>query len=568
MRVLLCLILFNCSFLMPGLAQRTEQIIDSLENELSLSKTEDEQRIDILNELGYRYWIVNSGTSVDFGNKALELSEKLQYKPGMAKAKRVLGVAYWTQGKAKLALENLYSSQEIYTQIGDQEGYANALMNTGMVYADISDYEKSLSIYDQSIQKFTELGLKARIATTFTKIGDVLLMQGSYDEAKDYLTNALNMHSDNNYVYGMGEAHNKLAIVLLERGELEQADYHLKKAVEYGSKVNDEDGYIGNLIQFGKLQRLRRNHPDSEEHLLEALELAQKKGLRKYMLAAYKELKLLKKELGLFQESLHYYDAYLTLKDSIFNADKSKQIAALEFGQELEDQQKEIALLQQKEKTSSIINWSLGLGLLGLGIIGFLIFYNQRQKTQKERELVNRKQELMASREELAKTALENANLKQKELQQQLAFKNKELTSYTLNFVQKNELMHQLQEKIKEVKSAPVANQARLLADLERTIRQHVTIDRDWEDFKRSFEEVHTDFYLRLKEKHPDLSANDLKICALTRLNLSIKESSSILGISPESAKTARYRLRKKLGLEPEQEILDYFLELEQSARK
>ncbi len=566
MRVLLGLILFIFTFNMQGLAQRTEQIIDSLENELSLAKTDDEKRIDILNELGYRYWIIDSGTSVEFGNKALALSETINYQPGIAMAKRVLGVAYWTQGEAKLALENLSRSQEVYKQIGDEEGFANALMNTGMVYADIGDYEKSLAIYDQSIQEFTKLELKPRIATTFTKIGDVLLMQGSYDEAKDYLNNALNMHSENNYVYGMGEAHNKLAIVMLEMGELEQADHHLRKAVEYGRLVNDEDGYIANLIQFGKLERLRNNPPDSEKHLMEALNLAKKKWLRKYMLAAYKELKLLKKEQGLFEESLGYYDAYLTLKDSIFNADKSKQIAALEFGQELEDQQKEIALLQEKEKTSSIINWSLGLGILGLGIIGFLIFNNQRQKTQKERELVNRKQELLASREELAKTALENANLKQNELQQQLEFKNKELTSYTLNFVQKNELLHQIQEKIAEAKNAPEAHQTKLLSQLERSIKQHVTIDKDWEDFRRSFEEVHTDFYLRLKEKHPDLSANDLKICTLTRLNLSIKESASILGISPESAKTARYRLRKKLGLDPEQEILDYFLELEQSS--
>ncbi|MEM7381097.1 MAG: tetratricopeptide repeat protein, partial [Bacteroidota bacterium] len=257
MRVLLCLLLFSFTFHMQGLAQRTEQIIDSLENELSLAKTNDEERIDLLNELGYRYWIIDSGTSVEFGDKALKLSETLNYQPGIARAKRVLGVAYWTQGKAKLALENLYRSQQVYQQIGDEAGFANALMNTGMVYADIGDYEKSLGIYDQSIQEFTKLELKPRIATTFTKIGDVLLMQGEYDEAKDYLTNALNMHSENNYVYGMGEAHNKLAIVMLEQGELEQADHHLRKAVEYGRLVNDEDGHIGNLVQFGKLERLR-----------------------------------------------------------------------------------------------------------------------------------------------------------------------------------------------------------------------------------------------------------------------------------------------------------------------
>ncbi len=147
---------------------------------------------------------------------------------------------------------------------------------------------------------------------------------------------------------------------------------------------------------------------------------------------------------------------------------------------------------------------------------------------------------------------------------QLLQFKNKELTSYTLNFVQKNELLQQLQQKIAIAEEATPSAQSRLLTELHRDIKQHVNIDRDWEDFKRYFEEVHTGFYKKLKQKHPDLSPNDLKISSLTRLNLNIKETASILGISPESAKTARYRLRKKLNLTPDQEILDYFLELEQ----
>ena len=543
--------------------QTTETVIDSLEQLLEKTALPDINRVDALNELGYRYWIVNSSESVTFGNEALEIAEKLEYPEGIAKAKRVLGVAYWTLGKLKLALENLTEAEAVYESIGDAEGATNCLMNTGMVYADIGDYEKALNIYDRSIEKFTQLDLKRRIATTFTKIGFLLLKKNQLSEAKEYLTNALKMHSDDGYVYGMGEAHNRLGELFLLEGELEQADYHLRKAVGFGKQVNDIHGFIANLVQFGKLQRLRKDYEDSEEHLLEALEKAKSQQLRKYALAAYEELKLLKKEQGNLGESLAYYDAFITLKDSIYNTDKSKQIAALEFSNELADKEKELVLLREKERTNTIIKWSFGLGTLSLGIIGFLLYRNKRQQSMRKREVYRKKQELLAAREELAKTALENAHLKQKELQQQLEFKNKELTSYTLNFVQKNELLHQLGDKIELAETATPATQSKLLKELRRDIKQHVNIDRDWEDFKRNFEEVHTDFHSRLKEKHPDLSSNDLKICSLTRLNLNVKETASILGISPESAKTARYRLRKKLDINPEEELLDYFLALE-----
>lgn len=554
---------FYCLLSVLLLGQSEETTVDSLESVLKTHPAPDKGRVDALNDLGYRYWIVDSNQSIVYGTEALELAEKLEYTNGVAMAKRVLGVAYWTLGQLKLALENLTAAQDTYKSIGDEEGAANCLMNTGMVYADIADYDKALAIYEKSIEKFTKLDLKSRIATTFNKIGFALLQKDQLSEAKRYFTDALNMHADDDFFYGMAEAHNGLGKIFILERELEQADYHLRKAVNLGRKVNDEDGLVGNTIQFGKLLRLRKDYGASATKLLDALEKANKKQLRKYALEAYGELITLKKETGDLAEALIYYDTYLALKDSIFNTEKSKQIAALEFSTAMADKEKEILLLREKERTDAIIKWSFAAGFGLLGIIGFLVYHSQNQRRAKRREMHKRNQELLVSKEELAKTALENAKLKQKEMAQQLEFKNKELTSYTLNFVQKNELLQQLQNKLALAKDAPPSSQAKILGEMRRDIRKHVNIDRDWEDFKRYFEEVHTDFYGNLNKKHPDLSPNDLKICALIRLNLNTKETASILGISPESAKTARYRLRKKLNLTPEQELLDYFLQLE-----
>jgi len=542
---------------------QSEAVIDSLKNELGNASINDKMKVDLLNDLGYNYWIVNSTESVSYGEKALDLAEKSDYPQGAALARRVLGVSYWTMGQPKLALENLTEGQRLYSDIGDQEGATNCLMNSGMVYADIGDSEKALDIYDKSIEKFTQLDLKRRIATTFTKIGSVLLDENRLSEAKDYFTNALNMQSDEGYDYGIAEAHNRLGTLSLMENELELGEYHIKKSMEIGAKVNDLNGQISNLIQFGKLLRLKGDYGLAEAHLKSALKKAKEKRLKQYELGAYKELKHLKKQTGNLNEAITYYDSYISLRDSLYNTGKSKQIAALEFGNALADKEKEIMLLREKERTNTIIKWSFGAGIASLGIIAFLIFKNQRTRRLKKREIYRKKQELLASNEALAKTALENAQLKQKEMAQQLEFRNKELTSYTLNFVQKNELLQQLQEKLASAKEATPAMRKKILEEMRRDIRQQVSIDRDWEDFKRYFEEVHTDFQKNLKDKHPDLSSNDLKVCALTRLNLNIKETAGILGISPESAKTARYRLRKKLGLSPEQELLDYFLELE-----
>lgn len=85
-------------------------------------------------------------------------------------------------------------------------------------------------------------------------------------------------------------------------------------------------------------------------------------------------------------------------------------------------------------------------------------------------------------------------------------------------------------------------------------------LDKDWEEFKLYFEDVHKDFFGQLKEQYPSLSPNELRLCALLKLNLSVKEMASLMGISPESVKMARHRLRKKLGLTSDQNLVEFML--------
>jgi DNA-binding NarL/FixJ family response regulator len=148
-------------------------------------------------------------------------------------------------------------------------------------------------------------------------------------------------------------------------------------------------------------------------------------------------------------------------------------------------------------------------------------------------------------------------------MQQALEFKNKELTSYTVNFIRKNELIEELKEKIISLKNTSQQPQTELNS-LLNLVQQNTSIDRDWDDFKRTFENVHHNFFGNLLNHYPDLTPAELRLCALICLNLSAKEMASLMGISPDSVKTARYRLRKKFGLEQEQGLDEFVLRFSQ----
>jgi len=189
-------------------------------------------------------------------------------------------------------------------------------------------------------------------------------------------------------------------------------------------------------------------------------------------------------------------------------------------------------------------------------ITAFFLYNHQRVKSRKNKQLYE-------SQKALDRAELNNARLRQGQLQKELEFKTKELTTSALNFIQKNSLMQELKDKIKEIQSKSDHGLSRELNKLQHIVDHSFNLDDDWDEFRMYFEQVHHDFLGNLKKRFPDLTNKELRLCALLRLNLNIKETTSLLGISAESVKVARYRLRKKLGLVTEENLTDFLRHIE-----
>lgn len=534
--------------------------IEELKTQLSNHGQRDTVAVQLLNEIGYNYWIIDPNESIRYGKRALNLSNQLSYHQGLAKSNRIIGVAYWSQGIQNRALTFLNSSKKLYEALNDQEGIANTTLNIGMVYADLNDYEKSFECYESAINDFTALGLKDRVATSFTKMGVVLTEQNKSDEALRYLTDALKMHTANGFTYGIAEVHRKLGILYLKINEFEQASYHTRKSIALGTQLNDNHGLSHNYIILGKILRLEGKVNESLENVEKGLMIASDNRIKQFELLAYEELIELKKFEKKPYEALEIYERYSQLKDTLFDLEKTKQIAFLEFENELDKKEDELLEAKAKEQLSQQLNLLLILGFIIIFIAAIVIVYISKQRIKKGKELALRNKEYLESVQQLTQKELENSELKRQELRQKLEFKNRELSSYALNFIKKNEVVKELEVIIADLNQSNTLEKDALTSSLKRILKKNLSIDKDWEDFSRFFNDVHQGFYANLKSKHEGLTSNDLKLCSLIRLNLNAKEIASILGISPESAKTSRYRLRKKLKLEGHIEITDYLI--------
>lgn len=536
---------------------QARQKIDSLLQLLNTHPQQDSVQVDLLNQIGFEYWTIDPQKSENHGKRALILAEKIQYTSGIAMAHRVIGVSHWSRGDFFKALTHLLSSQKLYKSQGDELGEANSTMNIGLVYADQKDYGRALENFQYANQLFEKLNRKDRVGVTYNKIGTVYLEKGNLPQAKEYLLKGLAIHRTHNFSFGIMEAENRLGLLHRENGQYEIAIEYLTSSLTQAKKNNDLEHTIKNLENLASIYIIQDQFEKAKELLDQAYPLAMSNQYRKWLRDILKDYKTIYVAWGDPTKALFYTERYEAIKDSIFSEEKAAQIANLELAyqgaqqqQALKLREQQILLLQQRAKADRLLTTMLLSGIGGILLFAYLFFRYQRLRYRKNQQLAEHEHRL-------AKIELENSQLREEELKQSLEFKNKELTAYTVNFIRKNELIGQLKEKLDGLRSL-FPEQSKELTSLYALLQQSPGIDKDWEDFKRTFESVHHNFFGRLLGQYPDLTQSELRLCALICLNLSIKEMSSLMGISPDSVKTARYRLRKRFNLQQDQSLTDF----------
>lgn len=149
--------------------------------------------------------------------------------------------------------------------------------------------------------------------------------------------------------------------------------------------------------------------------------------------------------------------------------------------------------------------------------------------------------------------------LKNEKLNQDMDLKNKELAVSTMNLIKKTELLNIIKD---DLNSSTNAESSRSIKSIISTITKNVKEEDTWNIFKEAFDNADKDFIKNVKILHPNLTPNDLRLCAYLRLNLSSKEIAPLINISVRSVEIKRYRLRKKMDLPHEQGLVEYILSI------
>jgi hypothetical protein len=211
----------------------------------------------------------------------------------------------------------------------------------------------------------------------------------------------------------------------------------------------------------------------------------------------------------------------------------------------------------------------LAYGLYSITIITLLFFaFNVvDRKYQREQKILEEKQQQELDEKEIeiekiAQQSLEEiTRLQNEKLESDLRHMNNELGTATMHLLNKNEFITGIKNQLKHIIKRNAQEESRKeLMQITKDIENNISADSDWEHFQFHFDRVHGDFTNRFKGAFPGLSPQEIKLSAYLRMNLSTKEIAQLLNISVRGVEISRYRLRKKLHLDRNQNLQDFIL--------
>ena len=480
---------------------RFDEALDCLLQNLEIRKREGD-RLNIITALLYLGNVYNGMgeyyKALQAFREGLQLCEETGYREAEMSLLANVANIYRILGGYESAFEHYSRGLRIAEELSNIHRQATMLEGLGIVYSLWKEGGKALEYMLRSLALFEKSGDRGHVAYGRTNIGMCYKKLGQLDEAWEQFNIALMLCQE------IGDRHGEigplfnLAEIRLLKQEYEQAEQLCKRALAISEELRSLSPLMGGLCMLGMIYSRQGKFEPALHHLTKALALAEETGQRIWTLEVYKELSALYEKAGDTTEAFRYYKEHHRLEKELFNEQSDDRLRKLQVLHEMEQAEKE------KE-----------------------IYRITTEKLQQENES-----------------------------------HKKELASKAMYLSQKNELLEKIRKELRSIARNTPPESVPPVKSLLHDVETAMSEDRAWDVFEEQFQKVHEPFITILTERYPTFTALEVRVCALIRLNLSTKEIARILQVTQRSVETYRYRIRKKLGSDAEENLNSFFMKL------
>jgi len=425
----------------------------------------------------------------------------------------------------------------------------------GNLFYEWNDNDRSYYYYKEAQKIAISLGVDHLIAGAYNNLGTILSDQQRWDSSLIYYEKAHDIYVKRQDTLSIAGTNNNIGTIYHYKKDYANSIKYYHRAFKLMQDAGNEKDAAVFAINISASYKTLGNKDSALHYLNMAEELSKHLNIIRLDMRIANSYASLYEAFKNYESAMEYFNAYYLLKDSLYNIQKHEQIIEWQEKYESEKQKNIIALLQkQKEidrvnlRKQNIIIYSVSFAALLVLVILFMIIHQNRLKTRvlktEQTSLKDQKEKLMADKK-LQET--ENQLLLDR-----IHHKERELVSSTMHVLQKNELIQKLKVELDHINKS-LDNDS--LNKFSREMKGLSSQSGIWESFSYHFEQVHPHFFTALKERFPQLTQNDLKISAYIKIGLNNKEIASLMQIAPDSVKSAKKRLKKKLSLSPEDDL-------------
>ena len=471
--------------------------------------------------------------------------------------------------RAHFNLAQFYKERQIYTEAVAHYNRALTSSSTttsdklqiaiknslGAIFLALNEYHNAQHYLQESLSASQKIGDTLGEAKSLELLGTSWEKLRKPQLALEFQSKSLLLYKELDDLNGQASVYENIGSVYEDLQEFEKAQTYFEKAYTFFKHLDDER-QLNALNNLSDIYRKTGFYQEAIAKTTEVLELAKSCNNPHQIASAYKDLAKVYALVEDFKQAYTYALAYQDLVRSQFYSQNISQLHALQIIYDTKEKQARIELLEQERETSRVKWIAMLLLLLILISGGIVLFYIQRKKRQAKLAVQRYKQ--LALEAELETKAAREQNL-----QNEIELKTATLSKYSLSIAQKNKLIEQVSATLQKISLRKRIDVSSKLIELSHELDVHLKADDAWSQFMVLFDDIHPQFTQKLREKAlENLSATEIRLALLLRLNLSSKEIASILRITPDSVRVARYRLRKKLPVARQEDLVEFMLKL------
>jgi len=306
-----------CFFHTVLLAQTPNRIIDSLLVVLEIAK-EDTNKVNTLNDLAHQSRINGENEkAMQYGNSALSLAEKINFKHGEIGALRNIGKINAVQGNLPEAMENFIAALKISEEIGAKLGIGDGYISIGNIHTEQGNYPEAMESYNTAIQILKEIGDKEGMAASYSNIGNIHDYLGNYPEALENYSAALKIYNETGSKYGLSVIHNNIGTTYAAQGHFPEALENYSISLKMKEEIGDKEGIANAYNNIGAVLDFQGNYPKALEYYYKSLEILESIGYKRGIAGSYNNIGLIYEKQENYTKALENHLTALKIEQEI-----------------------------------------------------------------------------------------------------------------------------------------------------------------------------------------------------------------------------------------------------------